>query len=137
MQTTEFELVLDAPAYVKIATADGSKTASIDVYAARRVLAKAEQAASESERWQIVGEYIADKLKCESEEVTENVAIGFNNYVCAIIAALDEERKKKEQHIASTFATTVCSPSPTPASPATSAPGRPKKSKRGSKTSPV
>jgi len=132
----EFELVLDQPAFVKVSTPDGSSSARIDVYAARRALERAEAKPTEEERWCDVREYLAEQLDCSIiDDLPENVAIGFNNYVCAIIAALEDARKKKAESIASNIIATACSPTFTQVSPKTSAPGRKKTSKRGSKTS--
>lgn len=134
---SEFTLILDAPAFVRISTADGSKSVEIDVYTARRILAEAESKPTEEERWQTVMGYLAAKLECDQSSLSESVALGFNNYVCAIVNTLDEERKKKAESIAEKFATIASSLTSTPASPATSAPGRQTKKKRGLKTSPA
>lgn len=133
----EFVLTLDEPAYVKVATANGSKSAMIDVYAAHRLLQVAQAAQDEMARWEIVREYLASAIECEVGELAENVLIGFNNYICAIVIELGELRKKKEQQIASEYVQTASSPASTPASPANSPPGRQTKKKRGSKTSPA
>jgi hypothetical protein len=135
--TKEFVLMLDEPAYVKVSNSDGSNTAEIDIYAAMRMLGEADALNDESKRWAMIVNYLADELDCDPATLAENVAIAFNDYVCAIVVALNDARKKKAEIIAETFATTASSLTFTPASPATSAPGRQTKSKRGSKTSPA
>jgi hypothetical protein len=135
--TGEFVMVLDEPAYVKVSNADGSHTAEIDIYVAMRMLSEADALGDESKRWASIVNYLAGELECESSTLAENVAIAFNDYVCAIVVALNDARKKKAEIIAETFATNASSLTFTQASPATSASGQPAKSKRGSKTSPA
>jgi hypothetical protein len=135
--TKEFALVLDEPAYVKLTSADGSKSVSVDVYVAMRLLAKAEATGDEAKRWEMVLDFLAENLECQIDDLAENVAIAFNDYVCAVVAALNDARKKKAETVASEVLAIASSPTSTPASPTTSAPGRTKKNKRGSKTSPA
>lgn len=130
-------MVLDEPAYVKISSADGSKTAKVDVYVAMRMLAEADAIGDEAKRWAMVLNFLAEELDCDRETLAENVAIAFNDYVCAVVTALNDARKKKAESIASEVMLIACSPTSTQASPATSPPGRTKKNKRGSTTSPV
>jgi hypothetical protein len=133
----EFVMVLDEPAYVKVSNSDGSHTAEIDIYAARRVLGEADALGDEAKRWTSIVNYLAGELDCDPSTLAENVAIAFNDYVCAIVVALNDARKKKAESIVETFAMNASSLTFTPASPATSANGQPAKSKRGSKTSPA
>lgn len=130
-------MVLDEPAYVKISSADGSKTAKVDVYVAMRMLAEADATRDESQRWAIVLDFLADELDCDRESLAENVAIAFNDYVCAVVSALNDARKKKAESIANEVMSIACSPTSILASPTTSAPGRTKKNKRGSTASPA
>lgn len=131
----EFTLTLDDPAYVAISSADGSKTAKVDVYVAMRMLAEADAIGDEAKRWAIVLDFLAEELDCDRETLAENVAIAFNDYVCAVVTALNDARKKKAESVASEVMSIACSPTFTQVSPKTSAPGRKKTSKRGSKTS--
>jgi hypothetical protein len=135
--TKEFVLMLDEPAYVKVSNSDGSYTAEIDIYAAMRMLGEADALNDESKRWTSIVNYLADELDCDQSTLAENVAIAFNDYVCAIVVALNDARKKKAESIAETFATNASSLTFTQVSPATSASGKPAKNKRGSKTSPA
>jgi head-tail adaptor len=117
MNTPLAEIELGPPAFVTVKWQ--GKQADIDVYAARRMLEQAEKesAGDEGRCNKAVLQWLAEQTDCNQEEMAESTAIDFRNHICAIVARLNEERKKKVTSI-------VASLGSTPESPATTEAGR-------------
>lgn len=112
----ETSLNLSPPAYIALRSPDAEAPVRIDVYEARRALDDACRKPTDALRWAAVLDYLAEKLSVPRESLAENMALEFNDCIVAVIERLNEERKKKQQSIASSL---TC----TPESPPTSAPG--------------
>lgn len=111
----QFAFELSAPAVIDL-TVPGFAPATIDVYEARRVLEAANNSPTEDAKWGKVLDWLAQKMGVARDRLAENMALEFNDAVAAIVARLNEERKKKVASIA-------CSPDSIPASPATTEAG--------------
>lgn len=96
-----------SPVYVEVGF--GDRAVLFDPYEVRRMLAEA-QSKPEAERWSTVRHYIGNKASLPVDEVTEEMAIRFNDYVVSIISQLDEDRKKKAAAIVSSLTSTTASP---------------------------
>jgi hypothetical protein len=99
-------LQLNTPAVITVQTADGSATAQIDVYQARRMLEDAGRKPSDEAKWAHVLAYLADKLGVPREELAESNAIELNDAIIALVLRLNGERQKKTEQIACSLTST-------------------------------
>ncbi len=74
-------LQLHAPLIVKIKHPNGKEAVDIDVFAAARMLTDAEKQPNEQMRWESVKRWLADKLQCPKEDVSENQAWQFHEVI--------------------------------------------------------
>ena len=110
---TTYKLQLAPPAFLDIASADGTATARIDVIEANRMMVLAQEK-PESEMAAFINQWLAGKLNCPIDRLAESTAFELFETVVGIAAQLRAERKKKALAIASSSASTA------PDSPATS-----------------
>lgn len=110
----QFALTLSEPAVVELTI--GGKLATIDVYEARRALEAANNSPTDDAKWGKVLDWLAEKTGVARDQLAVNMALEFNDCISALVARLNEDRKKKIESIASL-------PASIPASPPTSATG--------------
>lgn len=84
-------LKLPKPSYVIIQSPDNQTTYREDSFSVLRMLTNAEKQPSEERRWETVRKWLAEKLKLEIDEVTENIALSFHNQVVDLTNAVKKE----------------------------------------------
>lgn len=109
-----FSLTLSEPAVVDLLIA--GRSVAIDVYEARRALEAANNSPTDDAKWGKVLDWLAEKTGAPRGQLAVNMALEFNDAISALVARLNEDRKKKVESIA-------CSPASIPASLETSATG--------------
>lgn len=97
----DYKLKLSPPAFIVVETSDGSKSARIDVYKARRFLEEASKQANEEQRWVTVTKWLADKLAVQPDELAENVAWEFHECVAALVQKIRGVISEQSSSIAS------------------------------------
>jgi hypothetical protein len=84
-------LKLCEPAFLNLQSPDGTKTAQIDIYVARKFLVDAERQPTEEAHWGKVLNYLADQLQVDVNQLARNQAIRFHN---AIMVMCEEKNKE-------------------------------------------
>lgn len=97
----EYLLRLPKPSYVVIETPDGKHSYREDSFVMLRMLLQAEKKPDEAQRWKAVKEWLADKLKVDESEISENMALHFHNQVVDFTNAVKKEMAKDVFTIAS------------------------------------
>jgi hypothetical protein len=94
-------LRLPPPSYVIIESSNGEHSHREDSFSILRMLTQAEKKPNEEQRWKMVMDWIAEKLKVESSEVTENMALHLHNSVVELTNKVKQEMSTQVFTIAS------------------------------------